>query len=325
MPHVLIAGYGSLHPQGLAVLESRADITHETIPNPDAAQFLEKLPQADALLIRTAPLPAEVLKVAERLRIVSRHGVGYDNVPVAVLTERGIPLTIIDSVTALSVAEHALYLMLAVAKSCLSHDRAVREGRWNFRNTHAAWELSGRTLLLLGFGRIAREVTRRAQAFGMRVLAFDPYVDAQAMRSSGVEKVDDWRAALNEADVISLHLPRTPEMENAIGAAELASMKSTAVIINTARGGLIDEAALVQALRNGQIGGAGLDTFDVEPLAKDHPLLQLDNVVLSPHTAALTQEGMARMSISAAENVVAGLEGRLDPRLVVNKEVLSRT
>jgi D-3-phosphoglycerate dehydrogenase len=323
MPHVLIAGYGSLHPRGIAVLESRRDITHETIPDPDTAQFTAKLPRADALLIRTAPLAAEALEVAGRLRIVSRHGVGYDNVPVEVLTKRGIPLAVIDNVIALSVAEHTLCLMLALVKCCLPFDRAVRAGGWDIRNTYAASELAQKTLLLLGFGSIGREVARRALAFGMRVLAFDPYVDAGEIRAAGAEKVGDWRGILNEVDVLSLHLPRTPETEQAIGPAEFAALKSTAFIVNTSRGGLIDEAALFDALRTGKIAGAGLDTFDVEPLAADHPLLQLDNVILSPHSAALTQEGMARMSVSAAENVLAGLENRLDPRLVVNREVLS--
>ena len=322
MPHVLVAGYGSVHPRGLAVLESRSDITYEEIPNPDDEQFMARLPQAEALLIRTAPLPPEAVKAAERLRIVSRHGVGYDNIPVDVLNEKGIPLAIIDNVNALTVAEHTLFLMLAVAKRAIVNDQAIRNGDWGIRDRITSHELYGKTLLILGFGRIGQNVARRAAAFGMRVLAFDPNLSAEQMQAAGAEKADDWRSGLGEVDFISLHVPRTPDTENCIAARELTAMKTTAVIVNTARGGLIDENALCSALRSGQIGGAGLDTFDAEPLPSDHPLLALDNVVLSPHSAALTEECLVRMGQSAAENVLAGLDGCLNPKSVVNSDAL---
>lgn len=323
MPRVLLSG--KLHPDGMAVLTARQGVTIVEMASDDPAEFVAKLPDADALLIRTALLPREALVNARRLKVVSRHGVGYDNVPVDALTEKGVPLAVVGGIHSGTVAEHAMYLMLALAKAGLRSDRAVRTGEWNAARTRLeAFELSGRTLLLIGFGRIGGALATRARAFGMRVLAYDPNVAEAAMAEAGVGKVEDWRAVLPEVDVVSLHVPRMPETENMIAAAELATMKPTALIVNTSRGGLIDEAALAAALNEGRIAGAGIDTFDVEPPRPDHPLFASDRAILSPHIAGLTQEAMARLSIAAAENVLAGLDGRLDPALVVNAVVLGR-
>ena len=194
-------------------------------------------------------------------------------------------------------------------------------GPWNFRNSLAAREIDGKTLLILGYGRIGREVARRAAAFGMRILVHDPFLAASAI-AAPAEPAADLDAALAEADAVSLHLPLTPESRHIIDAARLARMKPSAVLISTARGGLIDEAALVEALRAKRLAAAGLDVFAEEPPPADHPLLGLDNVVLSPHSASLTQESAMRMSMVAAQNCLDGLDGKLDPSLVVNREVL---
>lgn len=321
MPRVLLSG--KLHRDGMAVLRARQDLTLVEMEGDGPDEFVAKLPEADALLIRTAPLPREALVNAGRLKIVSRHGVGYDNVPVDALTGMGVPLAVVGGIHSSTVAEHAMYLMLAAAKAGLRCDRAVRSGDWTgSRARLEAFELSGRTLLLLGFGRIGRALARRAAAFGMTVTAYDPNVPEAAMAAEDVTKVEDWRAVLPAVDVVSLHLPRLPETENIIAAAELAAMKPSAILINTSRGGLIDEAALAAALAAGEIAGAGIDTFDEEPPRSDNPLMTSDRVVLSPHIAGLTQEAMARLSVAAAENVLAGLDGRLDPALVINPEVL---
>jgi len=321
MPRVLLSG--KLHPDGMAVLKARDDLTIVEMDGEEPAEFVARLPEADALLIRTAILPREALVSARRLKVVSRHGVGYDNVPVEALTERGIPLAVVGGIHSGTVAEHAMFLLLALAKAGLRYDRAVRSGDWTASRARLeAFELSGRTLLLIGFGRIGRALASRAQAFGMTVLAYDPNVPEAAMAEAGVAKVEDWRAALADVDALSLHVPRLPETENMIGAAELARMKSTALIVNTSRGGLIDEAALAAALSEGRIAGAGIDTFDEEPPRADNPLFASDRAILSPHIAGLTKEAMARLSVAAAENVLAGLDGRLDPALVVNAAVL---
>ena len=321
MPHILLTG--KIHPAGMALLEARPDVTLESIDNPTEADFAARLPKADALIVRTAEVPAAALEGARRLSVVSRHGVGYDNVPVDALTARGIPLTVVGNVNAVTVAEHTLFMILALAKRCIPYDRAVRDGRWGIRDSFAATELAGKALLILGFGRIGREVARRAAAFDLQVLAYDPYVDQDVMPAARVERVEDWRAVLGEVDFVTLHLPRTPETVGAIGAAELAAMRPTAYLVNAARGGLVDEAALAEALRAGRIAGAGLDTFDTEPPRPGHPLLSLETVILSPHTAGLTEECAARMAIATARNALDGIDGRLDPELVVNRAVLT--
>lgn len=321
MPHVLLTG--AIHRAGMALLEERADITLESIDTPTEADFAARLPAADALIVRTAVVPPAALEGAGRLKVVSRHGVGYDNIPVQALTGRGIPLTVVGNVNAVTVAEHTLFMILALAKQCIPYDRAVREGGWTIRDSFAATELVGKTLLILGFGRIGREVARRAAAFDLRILAYDPYVDGGTIADGGAEAVADWRAVLGEVDFVTLHLPRTPETLGAVGAAELAAMRPTAFLINAARGGLVDERALAGALGEGRIAGAGLDTFEPEPPAAGHPLFGLENVILSPHTAGLTAECAARMGIAAARNALDGIDGRLDPELVVNREVLA--
>jgi D-3-phosphoglycerate dehydrogenase len=320
MPRLLLSG--RIHDDGMTVLRARPDLVIEDMDDEDEQAFVERLPTADALLIRTAILPVEAVRRSRRLRVVSRHGVGYDNVPVEELTAKGVPLTVVGDVLSSTVAEHALFMMLALAKQGLAYDRAVRDGDWGRRNSLATVELSGKALLILGFGRIGREVALRARAFGMRVLAHDPMVGAQEMADRGVETVADWRAALAETDVVSLHLPLTAETDGIIGRRELAAMKPTAYLVNTARGGLIDEAALAEALAVGGIAGAGIDAFEAEPPPPDHPLLATDRVVLSPHCASMTRECAARMAVRAAENVLAGLDGRLDRNLVVNPTVL---
>jgi len=291
---------------------------------PTEAGILERAPAADAILVRTTRLSAAAIDGATGLKIVSRHGVGYDNVDMAALNRRGIPLTLVGNVNALSVAEHTLFMMLDLAKRGIEHDRATRTGNWKFRDDFGATELSGKTLLLLGFGRIGREVTKRAQPFGMTVMAYDPYVRDAAMLAARVMPVARLDDALTRADYISVHLPLSAETKGVIGARAFGLMKPTAIVISTARGGLVDEAALIEALKSRRIRAAGLDVFEQEPPAADHPFFGLDNLLLSPHTAGLTQECAMRMAVVSARNVLDGLDGKVDRDLVVNTQVLKQ-
>jgi D-3-phosphoglycerate dehydrogenase len=322
MPRVLISG--RIDDAGMAVLRARPDLVIEEMANSRPEDFLARLPEADALLLRTAFLPGEAIVNARRLKVVSRYGVGYDNVPVDALTAIGVAVAVVGPIHSDTVAEHAFFLMLALAKAALRHDAAVRAGEWNVRMDPLAVDLAGKTLLVIGFGRIGRSLARRAAAFDMRIVAFDPNVSPAEMAAAGVSAAEDWRVALTEADFVSLHVPRIPATERMIGAAELRSMKPTSFIVNTARGGLIDETALAAALAAGTIAGAGLDVFEDEPPRRDHALLGSDRVILSPHLAGLSREANARLAVRAAENVLAGLDGRLDPALVVNKSVLAQ-
>ena len=260
MPRVLISG--RIDDAGMAVLRARSDLVIEEMANSRPEDFLARLPEADALLLRIAFLPGEAIVNADRLRVVSRYGVGYDNVPLDALTAKGVPVTVVGPVHTDTVAEHAFFLLLALAKAGVRHDAAIRGGGWNVRVAPQAVDIAGKTLLVIGFGRIGRSLARRAAAFDMRVVAADPNVSAADMAAVGVAKADDWRAALAAADFVSLHAPRLPDTERMIGTVELRSMKPTAFIVNTARGGLIDETALAAALAAGTIAGAGIDVFE---------------------------------------------------------------
>jgi D-3-phosphoglycerate dehydrogenase len=319
MPHVLVAG--KIHEAGLAVLRDAPGFTADLVDEISTESYAPLIGKADALLIRTQPLPGPVIARAPRLRVVSRHGVGYDAVDVGALDARGIPLAIVGDVNSGAVAEQTLMLMLAVAKKTLAYDRAVRDGGWNQRNGFGATELEGKTLLLVGFGRIGRKVALLARAFGMRILAHDPPVPATLMREAGVTPAPDLGPALEEADFVSVHVPGSGGVP-LIGEAELRRMKRRAVLVNTARGGVVDEAALAAALAEGRIGGAGLDVFTDEPPSPGNPLLASDRTVLSPHSAGLTQECARRMAVAAMRNIVDFFEGRLDPALVVNREAI---
>jgi D-3-phosphoglycerate dehydrogenase len=320
MPKVLIIQ--PFHEDGMKLFASRPDVAYEVVDG-TPEELASKIADADGVTIRTSPLPAEVLDRAERLKVVSRHGVGYDNIDVDALTRRRIPLAIAADANATAVAEHTLYFMLALAKQGLRYDRATREGGWAVRNSLEAVDLMGRRVLVMGFGRIGREVARRCAAFGMAVMVYDPYVQANVIEAAGdYRSVPDFEAALPETDVLTVHMPLGADSRGLIGAAELAALPAHAFVINAARGGIVDEAALHDALTSGRIAGAGLDVFDREPPQGDHPLLALPNVILTPHSAGLSKEAAVRMAISTAKNVLAGIDGKLDPSMVVNREVL---
>jgi D-3-phosphoglycerate dehydrogenase / 2-oxoglutarate reductase len=314
---------GAFHEDGMKLFAARPEVAIEIVDGADQAELLEKIEDADAVTIRTSLLPASVIERAERLKVVSRHGVGYDNIDVAALTARRIPLAIAADANATAVAEHVLYFMLALAKRGLAYDRATREGQWAVRNSLEAVDLLGRRVLVMGFGRIGREVARRCAAFGMTVTIYDPYVQANIIEQSGdYRSIPDFEAALPETDILTVHMPLGPESKSLVGAKELAALPAHAFVINAARGGIIDEEALHDALTTGEIAAAALDVFDQEPPPEGHPLFALDNVILTPHSAGLSKEAAIRMAISTARNALAALDGKLDPSMVVNREVL---
>ena len=316
MPHILIAG--KLHPAGLALLEAAKGVTFIHIEDISEASYQPYLAEADGIVIRTQPMSAASVAKAIRLQIVSRHGVGYDAVNLPALNARKIPLCIVGDVNSVSVAEHAMMMILACAKQVIRSDAAVRHGPWGWRNNLEQGEVSGKRLLIIGYGRIGRHLAKMAQAFGMRIAAHDPYLAAQGWPAGEVTSAADLASGLAEADFVSVHIPKA---EGAlIGAAEIALMKQGAIIINTARGGIIDEVALAQALRSGHIAGAGIDVFDAEPPAADHPLLAFDQVILTPHIAGLTREAAQRMAVASVQNVLDHFAGQLDPSLIVNKD-----
>jgi D-3-phosphoglycerate dehydrogenase len=248
--------------------------------------------------------------------------VGYDIIDVPALTERGIPLTITPEANAVSVAEHALMLMLAAMRKLRGYDDNIRRLVWGGQAELPSFELAGKTVLIFGFGRIGTRVARLCKAFDMRVLVRDPYMPKGTIRGAGYEPAEEVNAALAEADIVTLHCPSNAETRGMADAAFLAAMKRGAVFVNTARGTVVDQVALEAALRSGQIGAAGLDVFEEEPIEEDLPLFSAPNLVMTPHVAASTQEGLRRMAMESAAAVIACFAGKLDPDVVVNAEVL---
>ncbi len=320
MANVLIEG--PIHEAGYTLLDARADIDYETLRPATVADIEARIADLDGLLLRLAPFNADTIAKATRLKVVARYGVGYDRIDVAALSRSGIPLAVVGEANAVPVAEHAMGLMIAVSRQMVVMDRMTRSGQYDARNTSGLTELSGKTVLIVGFGRIGKQMVRRCAAFDMTVIVADPYVAREAVAAQGYRHVADFREALGEADFVTLHLPADADGGPVMGAAEFAKMKAGAYFINVARGALVDEDALVGALASGRLRGAGLDVTREEPPAPDSPLLRLDNVVLSPHVAALTEECVRRMSEVSVKNILDGIDGRLDPALVINREIL---
>jgi D-3-phosphoglycerate dehydrogenase / 2-oxoglutarate reductase len=316
MPKVLVTD--AIQQTGLDILTQRSDIVIDRCRDRTSENDLvDRVVDVDAVLVGTTPITERIIDAARVLKVVSRRGVGYDNIDLTALRRRRIPLTIVGSTNASTVAEHTLFFILALAKQAIAYDRATRAGNWRFRQSLLAMDLLGKSLLLVGFGRIGRAVSIRAAAFGMRVLVYDPFVPEAVFNEFPVEPVTDLLSGLATCDFLSVHVPLSRETSGLIGRKEFAVMKSTAFVISTARGGVVDEDELVNALRMGLIRGAGLDVFNEEPLPPNHPLIDLDNVILSPHTAALTRECAERMDAVAATNCLDAIDGKLDPALIV--------
>ncbi|TPK78237.1 hydroxyacid dehydrogenase [Mesorhizobium sp. B2-4-13] len=314
MPHVLVAG--KLHPSGIALLDRSPGVTYDYVEEVSEPSYASLIGKADGLVIRTQPLSAPTVDKARNLRIVSRHGVGYDSVDLPALNKRGIALAVVGDVNSVSVAEHAMMLLLAASKRTLRADRAVREKGWNWRNKLESSELAGKRLLILGYGRIGRHLARMAAGFSMEVEAYDPFLEKIGWPDGPVRPGCDLAAALGRADAISVHAPKGERP--LIGAREFELIKRGAVLINTARGGVVEELALIEALRTGTVAAAGLDVFDQEPPTPENPLLAMDQVILTPHIAGLTVECGERMAVSSVKNVLDFFESKIDPALVVN-------
>ncbi|MFJ3055382.1 hydroxyacid dehydrogenase [Herbaspirillum sp. NPDC087042] len=287
---------------------------HEVVDFP-ASRERDWCVEAEALIVRTFPVRAPELAQARRLKIVAKHGSGVDNIDLAAASQRGILVTNTPGANADAVAEYVLALALAVARRIpLSHGK-LRDGAGS--PVQDGLELGGKTLGLIGLGDIGSRTSRLFRgAFGAAVLAYDPYAGDAAFAAAGATRVADIDSILRQADVLSLHVPRLESTRHLIGAAQLAAMKSTAILINAARGGVVDEVALHAALRDGVIAGAGSDVFEVEPPPADHPLLDLPNFVGSPHVAGSSRDSLLRMGSGAAQACIDVLAGRQPAHLV---------
>ncbi len=306
-----------VHDDGMSLLHARPDIEVVHLPDPTPDTISPEMEKADILILRGRYLPEEDFERAGRLRLVSRHGVGCDNLDLPRLKERQIGVAVAADANAISVAEHAFALMLAGAKNLLVADRSVRGNNWAKRGAMDAFELSGRTVLVVGFGRIGRGFAERAAAFGMNILVHDPFLPANAVLASHVTRADDLDAALGEADVVSLHLPMSEANRDLFDAARFARMRPGALLVNTARGGIVNEHDLADALDRGRPGRYATDVLADEPPKTDNPLLGREDVILCPHSAAMTAEGVIRMATRSAQNVLDYLDGTLAPDMTV--------
>jgi D-3-phosphoglycerate dehydrogenase len=271
----------------------------------------EVVGDADCILVAATPLTAETIAAASRLKLIQHQGVGYDRTDVAAAARAGVPVALTPEGTSEPVAEHVILLILSLYRNLLTATRTLRQGQWlQWELRPQSYDLLGKRVGIVGLGRIGREVAKRARGFECQLLYYDvmrapPKVEAEL----GIRYVP-FDELLAEADVVTLHVPRTKDTQGMIGAAELSRMKPTALLINTARGGLVDEKALYQALLTGQLAGAGLDVFAVEPPGPDHPLLQLDNVVATPHIAAGTRDALATKMRAAFANMQRVAQGQ---------------
>ena len=314
-----------VHRCGHALAAAREDVEIDVYEGRDPAEIKRRIVDADGIVVRTAVIDRSVIDAGRRLAVISRHGVGYDAVDIEAAAERSIPVTITPLANSVSVAEHAMFMLLALAKNARENDAAVRESRFeSARVSMKPLDLAGRNLLIVGFGRIGSRVAPRALGFGMSVHACDPYVEPSVMEAAGCTVVDDLHAVLHEMDAVTVHTPLNHETRGIIGETELALMKPTAFVVNTARGGVVAEDALLAALEVKRIGGAGLDVFESEPTPPrtDHPLLAFDNVIVSPHCAGVTVESSMRMAEFSVRNVLDCFDGRLDPEVVVNRHLM---
>lgn len=312
---------GKIHESGITMLRDMREIVVKELAE-HSKDIFDELSDTDAIIVRMTKITREIVAAAPHLKIVARHGVGYEAVDITALTEFGVPLTITGDVNSVAVSEHTLALMLSLAKQTVVYDQAVRIGNFGIRDGFDSTELSAKTILLIGFGRIGKATAMRAHAFGMRVMVADPFVSRENVEAEGYNYVTDFRDALEGADYICIHVPKRPDTENLISAEELKLMKENAYIINVSRGGIVDEAALYVALNEGWIAGAALDVFEPEPPSLDNPLLKLNNIVVSPHCGAFTEECAERMARACAQAVLGAFGGNFDPQLVVNKETL---
>jgi D-3-phosphoglycerate dehydrogenase len=311
-----------IHERGVQVFDERFEV--KVASDPSVATVIREIEGVAGVVVRTAPFTREIIEAARELKVIGRHGVGVDNIDVKAATEKGIVVVNTPNANATSVAEHTVTAIGAMAKRVVPYDRATRENRWEIRNSYKAVDLDGKTLGLIGIGRIGSMVAKRvAAAFNMKVIAFDPYVKPEAAAGMGVSLVATMEGVLADADVVSLHTPLTPETRGFINAARLSLMKPTAFLVNYSRGEVVDEKALFEALKSGVIAAAAIDVYDPEPPKADNPLFTLENIVLSPHSAALTQECVIRMATGAAEGVVDVLSGK-KPQFVVNPDVFGR-
>ena len=317
----------SMSQQGWTLFRERGDIETVEFSNLISAADFTTLLQANApvhgVALGATAFGENELTDSKDMKVVARIGVGYDAVDVPALSKRAVPLMVAGTANSPSVAEQAVFMMLTLAKRAVELHTLVKDGKWGTRLASLPFDLFGKTLLIVGFGRIGTRTAKRCLAMEMNVLVYDPYKSPDEIRAAGCEPVTDLDAALPRADFVSLHCPKTKETNGLMDAAKLARMKPTSYLVNTARGGIVVESALYDALVAKKLGGAGLDVFEQEPPPIGHKLFDLPNVIIAPHVAGVTREALDRMGEQTAKNMLSVLDGEPIRVNVINQEVLA--
>ncbi len=291
---------------GIKLLPVDADIY--VANSTDPCSFLKEMSDTDALCIRIGKCDRHAIEQSPMLKVIGRTGVGFDTVDIEAANERGIPVVITPGANNRSVAEHALAMIFALSKNLVEANNELRDGRWEIREANKAFELEGKTAGILGFGAVGRETCRLCKAVGMKTAAYDPFIPKERIEEAGVSFYDDYEKLISECDVVSVHLPLTVSTKGMIAEEQLASMKKSALLINTSRGGIVDEEDLAVALKNGVIAGAGIDVFGKEP-PSGNPLMSCPNIIVSPHAAARTHEAVRRMESMCLNGCLAVCSG----------------
>tara|TARA_B100000085_G_scaffold16309_1_gene14089 strand:- start:1116 stop:2099 length:984 start_codon:yes stop_codon:yes gene_type:complete len=309
-----------LHEQGLEMLKQRSDIEFNVLLSDDENEILEAAKDVNGITVRTAQITEKIINSSKNLQVISRHGVGYDSINLKSLNNKKIPLTIAAHSNMISVSEQAMFFLLALNKNVFYYDDFTRKGDWTNRWDVKAWDLAGKNIMVIGFGRIGSNFVKRALAFDMNVYVYDPYINHEKIKKSGAIPIQNFKNNLSKMDAITLHCPKNEETTNLFTKKEFQTMKKSAFIINCARGGILNEDDLYEALLNEKIAGAGLDVFDVEPTPSSNPLFKLKNVILSPHIAGVTVESTVRMATETVQNVLDVFDNKVNKSVIVNLE-----
>ena len=307
-----------IHDEGIKLLRDNANFEYEILDDVSEENLLKKIHLYDGVSLRVSKLSNNLLSKATKLKVISRHGVGYDNVDTSYLKQKDITLLITATANAIAVSEHVFYFMLTISKNFLNLNNEVRAG--NFKknmNKFPTFELYNKEILIAGFGRIGKNLIKKCIGFDMVVKVYDPFVDKKIIENMGGKKVESFDNAITTADFLTIHMPLNDNTKNLINLEKMKNMKNTAIIINTARGGIINEIDLNQALNDKIILAAGLDVFANEPINLDNLLLKNQNVILTPHTAALTNECKIRMGKETAQNLINFFEKKIDRKMIV--------
>ena len=307
-----------IHESGIKLLEDKKDYTFEIIDNLDPAFIKKKIEDCDAIALRTFELSADLINSAKKLKIISRHGVGYDNVDLDAVIKKNVTLAITATANAVAVTEHVFFMMLNISRGFDMYNKTVKSGEFSKRDKlPKTIELWNKKILIVGFGRIGKNLIKKCLGFEMKVFVYDPFVDESTISSLGGKKVNDLNLIIQDMDYVSIHTPLNNKTKNLININNLKRMKKTAIIINTSRGGIINELDLEEALNKNYIFGAGIDVFEKEPPDINNPLLKNKKMFLSPHTAPFTKECMERMGKETIQNIIDFFEKKLNKSMIV--------